>query len=314
MSEFIPKNVVARLRQIDALTYFKNYRPDDLVKNGRNDYYVKSHDSVHFSNGKWYRWSNHTGGKSAIDYLTIVEDYSFVDACKILLDATKQSEPVKYIQKEYKTNFRLPMADNNNDLIIKYLTEERMIDKDIVQFFINNKQIYQDKTFKNVVFVGYDNGVAKYAFKRSISQNFKGEAMGSNKAHSFSYINKESKSLRVFEAAIDMLSYMTLQKQNGFDFRNDNFLSIAGASSQIHSKQESDLPIALKTFLSKNNQIDTIYFHLDNDDVGIGSTAKMIQVLSKDYYCFDFKPTEFKDVNEELKYKTKERYREQVQR
>ena len=314
MSEFIPKETVAKLRQIDALTYFKNYRPDDLVKNGRNDYYVKSHDSVHFSNGKWYRWSNHTGGKSAIDYLMLVEEYSFVDACKILLDATKQSTPVKYVQKEYKVNFRLPEPDINNDLAIKYLSEERMIDKDIINFFINNKQIYQDKAYKNVIFVGYDNGVAKYAFKRSITQNFKGEAMGSNKAHSFSYTNKESKSLRVFEAAIDMLSYMTIQKLNGFDFRNDNFLSIAGASSQINAKQEADLPIALKTFLSKNKQIDTIYFHLDNDEVGIGSTRKMIEILGRDYYCFDFKPTDFKDENEELKHKMKEKNNEQVQR
>ena len=314
MSEFIPKEVVNQLRQIDALTYFKNYRPEDLVKNGRNDYYVRSHDSVHFSNGKWYRWSNHTGGKSAIDYLMLVEEYSFIDACKILLDATKQSAPVTYVQREQKVNFRLPEADINNDLVIKYLSEVRMIDKDIINFFINNKQIYQDKAYKNVVFVGYDNGVAKYAFKRGITQNFKGEAMGSNKAHSFSYTNKESNSLRVFEAAIDMLSYMTIQKLNGFDFGNDNYLSIAGASSQINAKQEADLPIALKTFLSKNKQIDTIYFHLDNDNVGIGSTQKMMQVLGKDYFCFDFKPTLFKDVNEELKNKMKEKGYEQIQR
>ena len=314
MSEFIPKEVVAKLQKIDALTYFKNYRPDEIKKNSRNDYVLKEHDSLHFSNNKWYWWSVRKGGKNAIDYLMTVENYSFVDACKVLLAATKISEPVKHIQKEYKTNFRLPVADENNDLIIKYLTEERMIDKDIVQFFINNKQIYQDKTFKNVVFIGYDNGQPKYAFKRSITQNYKGEAMGSNKAHSFSYTNKESKSLRVFEAAIDMLSFMTLQKQNGFDFRNDNFLSLAGASNQIHAKQEADLPIALKSFLSKNKQIDTIYFHLDNDEVGKGTTQKLIHILSKNYYCFDFTPTDFKDVNEELKHKTKERYREQVQR
>lgn len=314
MSEFIPKEVVAELRKIDLFTYMKNYRPDELIKNGNTDYYLKYHDSVHIDDKGWYRWSDHTYGKNAIDYLTIVEGYSFIDACKILLDATKQSIPVKYTLKKHSGNFRLPERDINNDLVINYLTNERMIDKDIVNFFIKNNQIYQDKAYKNAVFVGYDNGVAKYAFKRSIKHNFKGEAMGSNKAHSFSYTNKESKSLRVFEAAIDMLSYMTIQKLNGFDFRNDNFLSIAGASNQINAKQEADLPIALKTFLSKNKQIDTIYFHLDNDEVGIGSTRKMIEILGRDYYCFDFKPTDFKDVNEELKHKMKEKNNEQVQR
>lgn len=310
MSEYIPKEIVAELQKIDALTYFKNYRPDEIKKNSRNDYILKDHDSLHFSNGQWYWWSQQKGGKNAIDFLMYVENYKFIDACKILLTATKISQPVKYVQREHKTNFRLPMPDTNNDLVIKYLTDERKIDKDIVQFFINNKQIYQDKTFKNVVFVGYDNGQPKYAFKRSITQNYKGEAMGSNKAYSFSYTNKDSKSLRVFEAAIDMLSYMTIQKLNGFDFKEDNFLSIAGASNQINAKAEADLPIALKAFLSRNEQIDTIYFHLDNDAVGIGSTKKLIEILSKDYYCFDFRPTDFKDVNEELKYKSKEKNNE----
>ena len=41
---------------------------------------------------------------------------------------------------------------------------------------------------------------------------------------------------------------------------------------------------------------------------------KMIEILGRDYYCFDFKPTDFKDVNEELKHKMKEKNNEQVQR
>ena len=145
MSEYIPKETVAELRKIDLLTYFKNYRPDELVKNGNTDYVLKYHDSLHLDSEGWYRWSNHTYGKNAIDYLMIVENYTFIDACKILLDATKQSVPVKYNHKTHKVNFRLPEPDINNDLVINYLTKERMIDKDIVDFFIKNKQIYNGK-------------------------------------------------------------------------------------------------------------------------------------------------------------------------
>ena len=169
MSEYIPTEIVAELRKIDLLTYFKNYRPDELIKNGHTDYVLKHHDSLHLDSEGWYRWSNHTYGKNAIDYLTIVEGYTFIDACKILLDATKQSVPVKYTFKKHNSHFRLPEPDINNDLVINYLTKERMIDKDIISFFIKNNQIYQDKHYKNAVFVGYDNGVARYAFKRSIT-------------------------------------------------------------------------------------------------------------------------------------------------
>lgn len=60
-----------------------------------------------------------------------------------------------------------------------------MIDKENVDFFINNNQFYQDKQYKNAAFVGCDNGAAKYVFKRSIKQNYKGEAMGIIKLMAF---------------------------------------------------------------------------------------------------------------------------------
>ena len=37
-----------------------------LIKNGRTDYYHREHDSLHFSNGKWYWWSQGKGGTSAL--------------------------------------------------------------------------------------------------------------------------------------------------------------------------------------------------------------------------------------------------------
>ena len=50
----------------------------------------------------------------------------------------------------------------------------------------------------------------------------------------------------------------------------------------------------------RNKNIKTIIFHLDNDEVGIGATSKIIKVLSKKYRCIDDHPKESKDVNEEL--------------
>ena len=175
-----------------------------------------------------------------------------------------------------------------------------MIDKDIVDYFVENKLIYQDKKYKNVVFVGYDNGKPRYAFKRSITQNFKADAYGSDKAFSFSFTNKDSTSLRVFEAAIDMLSFMTMKKISGYDFKDENYLSLAGASNQIHANNEADLPVALKYFLERNKQIDTIYLHLDNDEVGRGASKKLEEILSKEFICFNIPPEKYKDINEEL--------------
>ena len=262
---YIRKAVLQEIRKLSAFDYLKNYQPDMLIKNGRTDYYHREHDSLHFSNGKWYWWSQGKGGTSALDYLVTVEGFDFKDACNNLLDLMKISAPVTtyYYPKQTKP-FELPVKDTNNDLIIRYLCNQRKIDKDIVDYFISTNQIYQDKQFKNVVFVGYDGDKPSYAFKRSIFKNYKLDHSGSNKAFSFSFTNSNSSILHVFEAAIDLLSYMTILKLDHQDFKQYNYLS------------------------------------LDNDEVGIGATFKIMNVLSQKYDCIDDHPKDCKDVNEEL--------------
>ena len=196
--------------------------------------------------------------------------------------------------------FELPIKDKNNDLVIHYLCEVRKIDKGIVEDFISKGLIYQSANFKNTVFVGYDKDKPAYAFKRSIFKNFKLDHAGSNKAFSFNYTNTNSNELHVFEAAIDLLSYMTLLKMDEMDYTEFNYLSLAGASDKIAGKSEADIPIALKAYLERNPNIKIIIFHLDNDKVGIGATSKIISVLNSKYQCIDEHPTSYKDVNDEL--------------
>ena len=298
---FIRKDVLEKVRTLSAFDYLRNYAPDLLVKNGRTDYYHRDHDSLHFSNGKWYWWSQGKGGTSALDYLIIVEGYEFKDACNYLSELMNVSAPVTtYYHPKPTKPFELPIKDKNNDLVIHYLCEVRTIDKGIVEDFISKGMIYQSANFKNAVFVGYDGNKPAYAFKRSIFKNFKLDHAGSNKAFSFNYTNTNSSELHVFEAAIDLLSYMTLLKMDEMDYTEFNYLSLAGASDKIASKSEADIPIALKEYLERNPNIKTIVFHLDNDEVGIGATSKIISVLNSKYQCIDEHPTSYKDVNDEL--------------
>lgn len=303
---FIRKDVLEKVRTLSAFDYLRNYAPDLLVKNGRTDYYHRDHDSLHFSNGKWYWWSQGKGGTSALDYLIIVEGYEFKDACNYLSDLMNVSEPVTtYYNTKPIKSFELPVKDKNNDLVIRYLCEIRKIDKDIVDDFISKGMIYQSANFKNAVFVGYNKDKPAYAFKRSIFKNFKLDHAGSNKAFSFNYTNKNSNELHVFEAAIDLLSYMTLLKMDEIDYTEFNYLSFAGVSDKIASKSEADIPIALKAYLERNPNIKTIIFHLDNDEVGIGATSKIISILNSKYQCIDEHPKMHKDVNELLLYVNK---------
>ena len=301
---FIRKDVLEKVRMLSAFDYLKNYAPDLLVKNGRTDYYHRDHDSLHFSNGKWYWWSQGKGGTSALDYLIIVEGYEFKDACNYLSDLMNVSAPVTtYYHPKPTKPFELPVKDKNNDLVIHYLCEVRKIDKGIVEDFISKGMIYQSVNFKNAVFVGYDGNKPAYAFKRSIFKNFKLDHTGSNKAFSFNYTNANSSELHVFEAVIDLLSYMTLLKMNEIDYTEFNYLSLAGASDKIVAKSEADIPIALKAYLERNPNIKTIIFHLDNDEVGIGATSKIISIMNSRYQYIDEHPISYKDINEELIHK-----------
>ena len=301
---FIRKDVLEKVRTLSAFDYLRNYAPDLLVKNGRTDYYHREHDSLHFSNGKWYWWSQGKGGTSALDYLIVVEGYEFKEACNYLSDLMNVSEPVTthYHPKPVKP-FELPAKDKNNDLVIRYLCEVRKIDKGIIDVFISKGMIYQSANFKNAVFVGYDGDKPAYAFKRSIFKNFKLDHTGSNKEFSFNYTNPNNDILHVFEAAIDLLSYMTLLKIDEMDYTKFNYLSLAGVSDKIATKSEADIPIALKAYLERHPNIKTIVFHLDNDDVGIVATSKIISILNSKYHCINEHPAIYKDVNEELIHK-----------
>ena len=53
-------------------------------------------------------------------------------------------------------DFRLPEKEENNDRIIRYLTENRGIEKNMVEEWIGSGDIYEEKKHHNVVFVGRD--------------------------------------------------------------------------------------------------------------------------------------------------------------
>ena len=100
--KFIRKSVLEKVRTLSAFDYLNNYHPSLLVKNGKKDYYHREHESLHFSNGKWYWWSQGVGGTSALDYLIAVEGYDFKEACNYLASLMNISDPVVtyYYKKE----------------------------------------------------------------------------------------------------------------------------------------------------------------------------------------------------------------------
>ena len=300
------------IRKLDLLSYFKNYEPDELVSNGQGDYSTKTYSSLHMSHGLWCWWAHENngkkiGGNSALDYLIKVKEMSFKDAVQYLEELTR-SQPPKLTQIKPKTagKFVLPKKATNNEMAVKYLNKKRCIDLEIIRYCINNSLIYEAEKDHAVVFVGHDSShIPRFACKRSITEDWKKDVFGSDKRYSFSISNQESNSLRVFESAIDLLSFMTLKKMYGKAYLNENYLSLDGATLIGKTMTESPIPIALDNFVDQHPQIKNIHLHLDNDRAG-KETSTIIQYhLENKYDIHDEMLDHYKDVNEALIAKVK---------
>ena len=305
MSNFVPKEVVEQAKQIDLLTYFMNNNPSELVKKGTNTYSLKSHDSVIISNGLWHRFSTNQAGKTAVDYLIKVEKMTFLEAVRTVLNRNINT----YIIPKNGTNnvpkqIVIPEKSETNKEVIDYL-KNRGIDEDIILDCINKKLIYQENKTNNVVFVGYDNEHnIKYAGCRSTNERrIMRDAKGSSKEFSFRLLsNIKNNSLHIFESSIDLLSYATLLKLQGYDYENQNLLALAGVYQPSSIIEQSKIPIAVKTFLDKNSYIENIVLHFDNDRAGREATKALIIALNN-YNIYDIPAPYGKDINDYLCFK-----------
>lgn len=299
---YSPK-VIDKVKELDLLSYLKNYEPDELVEISRDNYCTKTHDSLKISNGKWYWFSKGFGGYNALDYLIKVKGHQFKNAVEILLNHTKINPPtIEYQENPLNKKLLLPKKNNNNSIVINYL-KDRGIDEDIIKECIDKEIIYEEKEHHNIVFIGADlNRNPRYAFIRGCNNTrFMKEAYGSHKAFSFHIDSvNDSNELHLFESAIDLLSYATLEKIKKKEWYNLNLLSLAGIYKPTKNIEDSKLPLALNLYLNNNPNIKTIYLHLDNDATGRLATIALTFAIPKKYEVIDEPPKYGKDINDFL--------------
>lgn len=297
---YYQQEVISKVKQIDLFTYLKNNNPEELNCCGKNTYETKTHDSLKISNGMWYWFSQGIGGKSALDYLILVEGESFLSAMDILTNSSSsKSNYVEPLIKKEPVKFIMPVKNEDDNIAKSYLIN-RGIDESIIQECIDRDLIFQEKDTNNVVFIGLnDTNEAAYAALRGCTQlRYFKEARGSDKTFSFRLEGK-SDELHLFESAIDVLSYATILKLNNKSWNEYNLLSLAGIYKPASDINYSKVPKSLDLFLEKN-KIVKIYLHLDNDIAGRLSTLAIKKQLETKYEIIDSPSTIGKDVNDFL--------------
>lgn len=301
---YIPPETVSKAREMDLLTYLRNYEPEELVHFGGNTYCTREHDSLKISNGKWCWFSRGIGGTSALDYLIKVKDVPFLEAVERITGQAAIQPPV-FVSKPKQNKPKvllLPKASKNSDRVKSYLAG-RGIDQELISFCIQTGRLYESEPYHNAVFIGLDKGgKARYANLRGIGSDFIGDANGSDKRYSFGVpAAGQSDTLHLFESAIDLLSFGTLLKMEGIHWRRDNLLSLAGVYKPRNRVEDSTLPAALKQYLSDNPHIQRVFLRLDNDHAGWLAARTIQTLLSKQgLICAVRFPPKGKDYNDYL--------------
>ena len=230
-----------------------------------------------------------------------MEGVSFLDAVQRILGelphVPTKSEPTAPLPK---TEFTLPPKHADNRRVFAYL-RSRGIDAEIINHCIKHGQLYEDAERHNCVFVGYEHGKPAYgALRGTLSDTtFAGEVPGSDKRFSFAVpLCAGGKTLCVFESAIDALSYLTLLKLRGQDWRSANTLSLSGI---YRPRKDGSIrfPAALEQYLTDHPGVTRIVLCLDNDTPGRAASAAIQNCLPQ-YEVIDNPPHRGKDYNDQL--------------
>ena len=243
------------------LEKFLRAQGETLVRSGK-EYRWKVHDSLTVCGNKWFRHSQSKGGLP-VDFVMEFYGKSFPEAVQMLTGEPGEVQPET--DPAPSPAFRLPLRNVTNANILNYLTQERKLSPSLVNFFIAAGDIYEDAAHHNVVFVGRDaDGHPRYASSRGIQEKFRQDAAGAEKAFGFAHRGTD-KQLLVFEAPIDLLSFIELFPKN---WQQHNYLSLGGVSGK-----------ALRQFLSERPDVERVFLCLDADKAGENACKRLAGLL-----------------------------------
>lgn len=266
---------------------------EDVERSG-NEWRWKRHRSVTFRGNRWYRHSQQTGSY-AIDFVREFFGLSFPDAVTYLLNGETgeiflTSEPPKEKVREKKT-LEIPEKNDNMKRVYAYLMKKRHIDREIISYFAKQGTLYESAEHHNIVFAGMDkDGNIRHIHKKgtySDGKSFRINEEGSDPAYGFGHVGSGNK-LYVFEAPIDMLSFLSLYSH---DWKIQSYIVLNGVSEH-----------AMLGMLRAHKNLNEVVLCLDHDAAGIEACGRLAEiVMCEGEYKVKRLQSRFKDWNEDLK-------------
>ena len=274
---------IDRANQVDLKEFLCSHG-EQVIKSG-NEYRWKRHDSLTIQGNKWFRHSQSKGGYP-VEFVMEFFGKTFSEAMLMLIGEAPGNNGAAAAPSE---DFRLPPRNRYVARAMAYL-RQRNIPEELVQEFYKEGLIYEDARHHNIVFVGKDEtGIPRYTHCKGTEGSFRMDVQGSDKSHNFAY-RSDGKSLFVFEAPIDLMSFIALYPK---DWKPRNYLSLGGVGAK-----------ALEGFLSERKNIETVYICTDSYKAGNDAVNRLLESIPEYMTVIRLTPCE-KDWNEVLKQKDK---------
>ena len=276
------------------LEHFLRSRGEKLLSSGRDKRMASDH-SITIRGNAWYDHAIQQGGY-AIRFVQRYYGLSYPDAVLLLLQARQTCSLLEDWEHPTPKPFILPPKHRDVRRVFAYLTESRGIDRKVISFFINEKLLYEEAAYHNAVFLGTDkDGIPRHAHKRStgsFGKAFRQNVAGSDPRCSFHYLGWDER-LYVFEAPIDLLSYITMYPK---EWRQSSYVACCGTSF---------LPV--EAMLSQQPNIKWVFLCLDHDRAGQSANQRMEEALNSRKIKTERYVPMHKDWNEDLLHLRRER-------
>ena len=288
MSQYIhfTEQQKTQARQTDIAELLRS-QGETLKRSGSESEWMDGGQKVTIRGNLWYHQYEQVGG-DAVDFVRRFYNKSYPEAMEYLLGGSGGTLAVSpSVQKEEKP-FVLPPKNDNMRRVFAYLLNCRGIDREVLYAFVHKGMIYESADYHNAVFVGFDsNGNAKHAHKRGtgFESSYKGNVSGSQPEYSFHW-SGQSDTLYLFEAPIDMLSFISMQKEG---WRQHSYAASCSVSDRV-----------LFQTLKDNPNIRQVVLCLDSDEPGQTAAKRIADKLFVQGTASEILVPVHKDWNEDL--------------
>ena len=240
----------------------------------------------------WFHQYERVGG-TTIGFVQKFMGMNYPEAVKFILGEeagvvhTKEKSSTLHRPREPK-EFILPPRNQNMNRVFAYLIHDRGLDPNVLRAFAHAKLIYENEQYHNVVFVGTDKtGKPMHAHKRSTAREGKWRAnqAGSDARFSFNWRGRSNK-VYLFEAPIDMLSYISMHPTN---WSENTYIAACSLSDQPLMQMLQDRP-----------DINQVFLCFDNDPPGQKAAKHLREMLFAQGINSEILVPSHKDWNEDL--------------